>query len=486
MPTRTYNQFFEWIKEDDFLAIWPNFIEWYNVTWLREGYWLTLWPKMNKQLLTNTAPRAIFGRERGDLTLDDMAVWCDGWEIYKLTSTDNTPIDTLTNAWDIVNWELFLKWSNFMYFASKQPWAAFTSARLMQVTLSDFQNETFASKNESFLSFNNIHTPPMFQDGSFLYVGGLNTVYQIDSAWVTTSFGIFNRYIVWITKVWTQFRIYTDEKELAIWDGVSSSVSAKIPLWFRPERIVTDNWIDHIISSDWDYWVWSWYSFQNVTKTRKSLRLNDNSQFTTKFDFTPSLITWNSLEPVKSWMYMLSSDTKPWIYRKDKLIQWLPSWFNKSITRDNTNVEFSELFTLRYISRWQTKLFIWFENTNNVFWVDFIDISSKETAKDWYIVSDVFSWWTAFEKEIEVIRFAQSFNGNQDDYIKLYKRIDNWAWEEISLTKPLDDKIIRENLTLVTDEWIDIQFKIEIHNESQDDSPPIFHELSHLYNVIKR
>ena len=78
--------------EDDYLTNWANYIEHNNVTWLNTGYALTLWPKLDKQLLTNwNAPRTIFGRELTSLSLEQMAVWCDNWEIYKLTSTDNTP-----------------------------------------------------------------------------------------------------------------------------------------------------------------------------------------------------------------------------------------------------------------------------------------------------------------------------------------------------------------------------------------------------------
>lgn len=484
MPTRSYNQFYPWIKEDDFLTVWSSIIEWNNVTWLRDGYGLTLWPKMNKQLLTNTAPRTIFWREIEN-ALENMAVWCDGWEIYKLTSTDNTPIYTLTTWWDILNWALLLKGSVFMYFASKNPWTS-TFANLMQVTANDFTNESFASANETFLEFNTRWTPPMLLTWEFLYVWGLNTVYRIDWSWVITTHAIFNRYVVWITKQGTQFRVYTDSGEMVLWDGVSWTTLATIKLGFNPARVTSDNGIDNIVSEDWDYYISSWYTVQLVTKKRKSNRLNDNSQYIKKLDFTTNLNTGQSIIPGRWWLFMIWFDTKPGIYRREKIIEWLADWYHKVATRDNENIEFDEIFTQTYFSKWQSSVFIWYQSWTTKFWVDYMDLDSKETAKEGYAVTDVFSWWTAYEKEIEVIRFAQSYNGWEDNYIKLYKRINNGYWEEISLTKPSDDTITRENLTLVTEEWIDVQFKVELYNGLQDDTPPIFHELAHDYDIIKR
>lgn len=488
MATRAYNQFFGWIKEDDFLTIWPNFIEWYNITWLSDWIWATLWPKMNKQLLTNFAPRTIFGRESSSLALDWIAVWTDWWEIYKLDWADNAPIYTLTNNWNILNWAFLRKGSNFMYFASREPWINKASWRLMQVTFTDFQNESFASVNESFLNFNLTWTPPMLIDWEFLYVWWLNTIHRIDWSWVITSFWIFNRYVTGITKQWTQLKVYTDSWDVAYWDWVSSSVTSVQWLEFRSARVTSYLWVDHIITDDWDYHLWSWYSFSDpVIRKRKSLKLNDNSQYINKLDFTPDTNNdvWQIITAWRWYIFMLSSDTKPWIYQAWKIVNWLPKGYHKIIVRDNENVEFDELFTQTYIWKWQSKLFIGYQSWTTKFWVDYIDLNSKESAKFWYIVSDVFTWWTSFEKEIEVLRFAQSYNSWANDYVKLYKRINNWVWEEISLTKPVDERITTENLTTVTDEWVEIQFKIELYNDSQDDTPPYFNELSHDYDITK-
>ena len=37
----------------------------------------------------------------------------------------------------------------------------------------------------------------------------------------------------------------------------------------------------------------------------------------------------------------------------------------------------------------------------------------------------------------------------------------------------------------VNDEFVDVQFKAEFHNDLQDDTPPILHSMELIYSVIK-
>ncbi len=491
MPSFELNNFFPWISKDDIIAAEPQIVEGNNVTWLNTGYWVTLWPKMNKQLLTNgNAPRTIFGRELSTAALTSIAVWCDTWEIYKLTSTDNTPIDTLTTGWNIVNGALLLKGSNFMYFASKQPWVWATSAALMQVTLTDFNNETFTSKNEAFLAFDSIQTPPMLVSWGNLYVWGLNTVFKISSTWTITTFAIFNRYVTWITVHGTQFLVYTDEWDVSIWDWVATSISATVIPWFRPAKVIADWSIDHIISQDWNYMKWSWYDISDpITKNSLSARLNDNSQYISKFDFTPQDLSGRTMETAEGWLFMISNDTNPWIYRQDKLIPWLQESFHKSITRDNTNVVFDEIFTLTHLSKGQSRLFIWFQSWTTKFWVDYIDLNSKETAKDGYFIIQIFRWPPNKVNQTVQERFTASLVG-WSNFIKIYKRINNastWTLLRDTTADNNQAEIFRDEIETAwnNDEYIDIQFKVELHNEAQWVFWPILHWLEEIYSIIK-
>ena len=486
MTERTYNTAFKWMFEDDYLTNWANYIEHNNVTWLNTGYALTLWPKLDKQLLTNwNAPRTIFGRELTSLSLEQMAVWCDNWEIYKLTSTDNTPEYTLSSGWNIVNWELLLSGSLYMYFAAKDPSSSSSSINIAQVLYTDFVSWSFASINETFLSINNIYTPPMLQDSSVLWIWWLNTVYRVSNTWVVVSTSIFDRYVTWITKQWTQYVVYTDEWKATYWDWVSSTITATKDLWFIPARVKSEAWIDHIITTDWDYYVWSWYTFQLVSRKRQSNRLDDNSQYIKKIDFTPDFITWQSISVWRWGIFIASSDTKPWVYRRESIIKWLAQSFHKSITKDNWNFDFDEVFTTTYLSKGQSKLLIGKQSNTTSYWVDILDLNTKVTAKDWYAVTDVFTGWTTFSKQIKKFRITTS-DTSWDNFIKLYFRKNNSStWTLARTINNSTNTIDRKSITEVTWDFIDIQFKVELHNDNQDDTPPLLHELYLEYTINK-
>jgi hypothetical protein len=134
------------------------------------------------------------------------------------------------------------------------------------------------------------------------------------------------------------------------------------------------------------------------------------------------------------------------------------------------------------------KVYFW-HTIGSTYTCSSIDTTSLETSKEWYWVTDVFSWWTPFLKEINNIRIATSYTA-EDNYIKLYYRINNWVWEELRNINEENDTIVYEQLSKLENQdafkqFVDIQFKVEFHNETQDDTPPLLHELRIDYDVIE-
>lgn len=488
MPTRTYNQFFQWIKKDNFLTVWPNFIEGKNVTGLKDGYGITLWPKPVKLLFTTNSIRSSFFRFNAWTWFDENYAlsWLinSTWEIYDLNNpVDFTPDKVITLAdtiypslveWVFFRGEYYLVWEREVSWSSQyaihrtSSWNPITGTYVFDVTTWSL----------------NSWTPPILKTNDFLYFWFTTRIDRFDSSAVKTAFSIFwSGSIVWMSQHWTNILVYTDEGFVYYWDGVSASITAKNELWFIPKKVAQSWSIDYITWEDGEMYLWGWYAIQRIIERTRSNRLEDNSQYITKFNFDTSSSYVRTLQPVKWGLLAVADDTLPGIYQYDNITEWLPKWFHKILCTNSQWLQINKFNDISYIPQ-TNKLYISYEDgVNNG--VDIVDFESKETAKDWYLVSDVFSWWTAFEKEIEVIRFAQSYNGWINNWISLFKRINNWIWEEIILTKPLSDTITRENLTLITEEWIDFQFKIVFNNELQDDTPPMFHELSHDYSITK-
>jgi len=286
-----------------------------------------------------------------------------------------------------------------------------------------------------------------------------------------------------LTLHWTQYKVYSRTGIVYYWNwDTGTSFTSSQDLWFRVQRVVSEGNFDYITTTDWDLWI-SWgYDYRQISKKRCSNRLEDNSWYKFKFDFTNQTGT-NLVMSFARWdMYTISSDSDIGLYKYWQMIPQLPKWFNKIVTQTHDWTEIDEIYTTFFHDR-SNRLFISYRAWST-YATDYIDLLSKDTAQDWYIISEVYSAWTTFKKKISLLRFARSY-ASWDDYIKLYKRIDNWAWEEIDLLTLTDDLIHNQNLYNQKDEWIDTQFKIEFHNELQDDFPPLFHELSHTYEIIK-
>jgi len=76
-------------------------------------------------------------------------------------------------------------------------------------------------------------------------------------------------------------------------------------------------------------------------------------------------------------------------------------------------------------------------------------------------------------------------NTNGDNYIKLYKRIDNGSWELVRTINNDSAEPIVTDITNALGHFVDIQFKIEIYNDTQAEDKPTCHNFQFEYNIIE-
>jgi len=486
MPSRTYNKFYPWIKQDNFITGWASFIEWMNVTWLKIGYGAILWPKSNKLFTTGTSKMYwldVFSRTDGSLS--QTYFWWENGEIYRGTATDDTPTHTLASGNIIVGITLFRGW----YFFFTKTSLTTTGIWVSRISQANADSDTWGTMDESFVvqwTWSHISTPPTYRFWDILIIWDNGTIRTIDSAWaVGTSYSFPVSYVMGISKHWTTIKLYEDTWTMYFWDGVTNGFTSSQDTKIR----VASSWQqannDFVSNEQWDLYISSWYSSQLLSKATKSNRLNDNSTYEDKMKFWPNRNKDISIVTAEDDMYFIAEDTQVWIYQYWSIVPWVPKGFHKVVSRSNGNLPFEDITCMDYYSRENQFLLYAFKTQSGVYWVDKIDLNSLETAEDWYLISDIFAWGSILEKHIIMLKIARSY-ASWDDYIKLYKRVDNAAsWTEITLQTLTDDIIARDNISSETDEWIDIQFKIEFHNEAQDSNPPILHELSHDYDIIK-
>ena len=493
MPNIEYNEFYNWIQRDD--IVWQpwQILEWKNVTWLRDWYWLTLSLKPTKLFTTNWVEMSsIFWRISSAGDTQWWVVWHSSTNgfIYRTDALDDTP-DHSIDSWDTTAFMLknaiYYSWSNSFYFMwrTANSWLPTDSFVIHKISAIDYQNKNWAwfTYNDSGW-YNNRESVPFLEDWWLLYFGISNWVVSYNwSAYSTKS--IIRWDVVWITKHGTTFKIYSDEWTVWYWDWVSAAVSSSQNIGFYPQR-VTQLWnIDYITTIDWDLYV-SWgYDYQLISKAKKSRRLNNNSDYQDKFQFDNGQYETKTIETSQDNIYIVWEST--WIYQYGDLIKWLTPWFHKVITQDNTNTDVSNISSIKY-QPVSSKLFYTYTQWA-VSWVDYIDLSTLTTVKDWYAITPVFRWPPNLTNKIIEVTATTSYT-SWDNYIKIYKRIDNWSWVLIRTINDATDVITKHKISTndwtgnLSDKFLDIQFKIELHNDLQTDIPPILHGLKLEYSII--
>lgn len=474
MANVEYNSWYNWLSADDYLVTPWQYIDWKNVTWLNEWYWITLWPKPQKQILTNWAIRGFIERS-SDLGLS-WAVW--EWEIYLLSWTDLTPEHTLTDA----NFSLtgaFLLGSHY-YFIWKFDVSSDSQVKIAQITTTDANSWNWVTMNEAWETWlSTWEITPFVKASSFAYLGDGSWVFRVDKTAVKTTFSFTDDDVVWITVHWTQFKVYSVTWKIYYWDWLSASYSSLQDLWNRIERVAQQWNFDYIITQSWDLWKSSWYDYVRIWKHRKSKRLNDNSQFIDQLNFNNELSDSITVTTSSNDVYMISWSK---LYKYWSMIDWLQPSFHSVLETDSAWNAIDEIFCLFNHER-SWKLAYSYRSWTT-YWIDFIDLESKETAKDWHVVTPIFRWPPNKVGKIREIR-ATTSNTSWSNYIKLYKRINNWSWELFRTINNSTDTIDRLAHTSENDQFTDVQFKIEFHNESQWDTPPVLHHFELIYEIIK-
>jgi len=486
MWSRIYNNFHLWLGQDDHKSWWPKFIDSKNLDWLNNGYWVTLWPKTNKLFYSDAALRGIYIRPLTSTAVDESHVsFWDDWEVFVLwLATDNTPTYTFTSWWKVRG--AFILWAYYYFLVEWTPWN--NTLDLAQVLTARVEDWTFTGINETYSTNFVVHfdNPPILVTAQIAYIGWLSVVRNIDSWWTPwTNYTWVNRYVTAITKHLTQFMLYTSWNEV-YYVNETNILSWWVQSWsnildFQPRRAIWTANLDYIVTREWQLQVWSWANTKEISKKISSKRLNDNSSYKTIFNFDPwTDVAWNMMTFANNRLYLAVNDSTPWIMVYWKLRPWVPNWFHKIINTASTWEDIEIVYSVQY-EHTQDRVYYTYK-TATKYWVDYIDLESKTTAQSWYWVTEVFSANTAYIKKPSQIRLTAS-NTSWDNYVKEYVRVNDWDWELIKTINDASDIIDRyEVKAKFKKENIDIQFKVELYNDTQWTTAPLIQEL--LYNYI--
>lgn len=496
MPIVEYNTYYDGTLEDDIVSQRPWIIEWNNVDGNRTWYGITLWPKPTKKITTDWV--AMTWMAHTNSTNEDYVLyvwndWTDGY-IYKANSTDDTPekVVTTTDA----PYGCLLE--SVIYFEGDfvilwRTVTGYNDIYVHYIGSGDVSTWNWGAMNYASLidKGSNKYTPPMLAFWNFLFIGQSNWLIIFNWSTVTDKIGWIDWSVTWLTLHGTTIVIYADDRwvgKVYYRDWVSTSFSSSQELPFVPLKVQGAWKIDYITSTDGDLYIWSGYDTQLAVKYTKSRRLNDNSDYQEKFNFDYDFpLIWTMMQSAMNNLYLVWNTSE--IHKYWQLTTWLPKTIHKVLTEDNTNTDLDTIYALSYLPIEKSLFYSYKQWTT--YWIDYMDLDNLTTTEDWYFVTQVFRWPPNYINKIKQVRITTSYT-NGDNYVKVYKRVDNASsWTEIRTINDSTATIERHEIKTnawtwsLSDEFKDIQFKVEIHNDLQTDTPPIVHWLDLEYTIIK-
>jgi len=336
---------------------------------------------------------------------------------------------------------------------------------------------------------------PILNFNNALYSGNSGSIIKVEAGFTPWDnnipseniFGFPGDTVVWLTLQGTTVVVYTRSGIIYFWDGVDTTYQAIKDLKTRVSKVVSKGGIDYVSTEDGQLYIWSGLSFQRVTKPKLSNRMEDNSTYNKRLSFAidePNLAQNRSMEVALDDVYMYSNDTIKGIYKYGKLIPWMQDGLHKIITQNHAGTQIDYIYDMKFYERGLRRLYIAYK-AGSTYWIDYIDLDSLETCTDGYMISEVFSWGTSLLKELSRMRRATS-NTAWNNYINLYYRVNNQDWILIRNINDAENEIERQNIskdatTSSFKRFIDVQLKIEFHNDDGWENAPTLHELMQEY-----
>ncbi len=478
MPTKEWNLFYRGLGKDDFIQQDGEVLEMSNLDWVRDGYGITLWLKAQKAFTTVSAPLNVY--EYPTTNTPDLArslVFCSNGEIYQMNASDNTPVYTMTSSRVPI---AALEWVPKLYVVYKDSLSADT-LKLMEVDTTigmwdwTIVNETFNTNIGSHYDI-----PPIINAEWVYYVWVVGWLTKISTLWVETNYSLVHKYVTGLTRHWTTLYLYCSDNTLALVLAWALTVSQTEKLGFLPIDAQQNGGIDYVRARNGGVYQVGWENSGNIAYKRISNRWTDNSQYLELLNFNKTDDTGSGIAVYQDDVFFVNNWNQTSIVKYGNVFNGLPFGLHNILSKNNAGTAIDEIYWLRQF-RNTTKLYFWYK-AGATYWVDYIDLDAQTTYTDGYFVTGIFRWPPNKRNQLSELRYTTS-NTNGANYIKIYKRINNWAWTEIVTVNNSTATISRDKMT-INDEFVDCQFKVEFHNDDGGSDRPTLHHLEIVYSII--
>jgi hypothetical protein len=443
---------FTWgISQDDFLTTWKQVLYAENLDINRDSYFVWL-SRSNEWRFTTTASINWFFK-----STDSVFAYTSDWKIYdsswnvKYTFTWNEPI---LQAWEF---------NGYIYFLLE---STVDSSYLHRVT-----------KNSIILGTWNVNAITVAWDwfirqwatfpvvvllNELFYIWVDSSVYSISKEDVSVEYDIWDWDVVWITRTWSTFKVYTENWTVAFWDWVSNNISWFFEIWQKVRSVINNKWQDYVVAGNsknqTEIVIVTNFTPDSLWQLRYSDRLANNV-FEIEANEPQELAKlWNTI--------YFKQDSLSWA-DNDILSYWtlnatLSSGFNVPFTKDSNWNAIDTLHSLFWHDSLNGDLLYLWMNSNSEFAVERISITwwtSFTYRTAWYLQTNPIDFWTKQQKK--KIEWIKIVTGNCDatNTIEIQYSIDWWAFTTLKTINSWTS-ITKTSIYTLHKQFFDISYKI--------------------------
>lgn len=356
------------------------------------------------------------------------------WENGKIIYKDVTSVYTMTNSENIINAVLYNR--NVLWFTKPS-----NKLTVSKISIDNVVSTWRWSVTETRKEWNT--TDYIVNEIAILLWNNVLLVWYGRSLWRLNASDTREELIddmvddiIWLTSANTFIRIYLRNWQVLTYDGASSNVDYTTNLEIgRTTETFGVRGTDYVVSATEQLLVSNWLDYQKLKSSKNYVGID--------WTYTKYKFNWNMVE-YRGNIYWITWDS---ITSRGIIENWLPTAFNKEITKFDDWVDIYDIKALCKSRDWKTLYFIASENDTYKHRVVCSYKKDKDTTA--WSLAQIYSPKFMFGR-IKRLGFELYIRADADssNYIEIYYKINWWTWVLWStINEDIDTFILNNSLT---------------------------------------
>lgn len=480
MPQINYQGFYKWIAQDDYTTQAKQVLFSSGLDLNNDTYSVQLESSLVEGRTTNgNAMLSWFYVETTGGNRTPVAAG-ESWEVYKETGTNDAADFSFVDGRTTSN-AINMGW--FVYFIRTLSNSPVIIGKMDENNTSiSWVTETLSTTGDTLPTDTLRSTYPVYNfNDEILMIGVWGTLCTINSSDVVTNYSIFSDAIVGITKIGSQFKIYSSNWQVAFWSFWASSVSESYNIGANTgsafirgaiNRGNVDFMVSGFNSNQSNVHLTSGYEAPILAHRFQSDRITEDK-------YNIELERPTHLTRLGDTIYLLNNTNNTALWSFGNKTRWLWDAFQEIFEVNPGWAAVVDSIWGFQGSGWNS-IFMWI----TVGWVEKIGEYEIWWAPrtTWYMILPTLDGWDrTVQKKIKKI-YVTTSGTSTDNPIKISASFNQWAYQDIR-TITTGWNSARTTITEFSEDWIDVNFRIDLTDGGT--WTPKFHGMRVVYDVIK-